>query len=137
MSAYVLGVDTNVLVRFLTADDERQSAEARALLADPAHHPVYLSMLVLAEAFTVMTKVKKFPADEVVEAYRQLLRSPQVEVERSDLVSQALDDAIRTHAGFPDALIGLQNAAAGCATTATFDVRAARLATMSAVAVHL
>lgn len=133
----MLGADTNVLVRFLADDDAEQSAQARTLFTTPANQPIYLSMLVLAEAFTVMTKVKKFPVAVVLDAYRLLLRSPQIQVERPDLVMTALDDAAETHAGFPDALIALQNAEAECLSTATFDLRAIRLSAMSAVKEHL
>lgn len=129
----MLGVDTNVLVRFLSGDDEMQSAEAAALVARSVNQPVYLSLLVLAEAFTVMTKVKKYPAGKVLDAYRLLLRSPHMKVERSDLFVRALDDAARTRADLPDALIALQNEDVGCVATATFDLRASRLDAMCAV----
>lgn len=131
MSAFVLGVDTNVLVRFLTNDDEVQFAHAQRVFSNRDNHPIYVSMLVLAEAFNVMTKVKKHPASAVLESYRLLLRSPAITVQRADLVFRAIQDAARTHADFPDALIALQNAEANCVATATFDVRATRLDAMS------
>ena len=136
MSASVLGVDTNVLIRFLTLDDEIQLEQARQLMTKPDNHPIYISMLVLAEAFNVMTKVKKFPAAAVLDSYRALLQSPALTVERFDMIAKAIDDASRTNAGFSDALIALQNAEAGCRTTATFDSKATRLAGMSPVKAH-
>ena len=129
----MLGVDTNVLIRFLTLDDESQTPQAQQLMAKPANHPIYISMLVLAEAFNVMTKVKKFPATAVLDSYRALLRSPALTIERFDMVAAAIEDASRTNAGFSDALIALQNAEAGCLTTATFDFKATRLGGMSPV----
>jgi predicted nucleic-acid-binding protein len=133
MSASVLGVDTNVLIRFLTTDDEVQSAQAQRLLSRRENQPIYVSMLVLVEAYNVMTKVKKQPVDAVLDSYRLLLRSPAVTVERADVVSIAIEDASRTRAGFADALIALQNAEANCVATATFDIRATRLDAMSPV----
>ncbi len=133
----MLGVDTNVLVRFLAEDDTIQTQQARKLFFARTNQPIYISMLVLAETFTVMTKLMKFPVGAVLETYGSLLSSPQIRVECPDLVSAALDDAKRTRADFPDALIALQNAQAGCAATATFDVRATRLDGMDAVEVHL
>lgn len=127
----MLGIDTNVLIRFLTTDDAVQSAQAQRLLIKRENQPIYVSMLVLAEAFNVMTKVKKQPAGAVLDSYRLLLRSPELTIERADMVSSAIEDADRTKAGFPDALIALQNAEANCVTTATFDVRAMRLDAMS------
>lgn len=130
MRRSVLGVDTNVLVRFLTLDDEVQSAQAQSLFAKSGNQPIYLSMLVLAEAFNVMTKVKKFPQPAVLDSYRLLTRSPDVTIERLDMVSAAIEDAARTNAGFSDALIALQNLEAGCDVSATFDIRAMRLDAM-------
>lgn len=129
----MLGVDTNVLVRFLSFDDEAQSALASSLFKREENQPIYLSGLVLAETFTVLTKVKKFSTDSVLNSYRLLLRSPDVLIENPAMVSQAIDDAARTGAGFPDALIALQNAEAGCSATATFDKKANRLEAMRSV----
>jgi predicted nucleic-acid-binding protein len=129
----VLGVDTNVLVRFLTVDDEAQFQLVQRMFQREDNQPIYLSGLVLAEAFTVLTKVKKFPRDAVLDSFRLLLRSPQITVERSAMVETAIEDAARTSADFPDALIALQNADAGCSATATFDKRAIRLDAMRSV----
>lgn len=133
----MLGVDTNVLIRFLTTDDEVQWPQARKLLTKPANHPIYISMLVLAEAFNVMTKVKRQPTEVVLQSYRLLLRSPALRIERADMVARAIEDAAHTKAGFSDALIALQNAEAQCLATATFDVRAMRLDGMRPVKAFL
>lgn len=133
----MLGIDTNVLIRFLTLDDEVQTPIAQKVLADPRHHPIYLSMLVLAEAYNIMTKVKKHPPAAVLEGYQLLLRSPALKIERPDMVAKAIENAGQTKAGFSDALIALQNAEARCAATATFDYRATRLDGMSPVEDYL
>ncbi|RYE57011.1 MAG: PIN domain-containing protein, partial [Hyphomicrobiales bacterium] len=125
MSESVLGVDTNILVRFFADDDDLQSAQAKQFIAD--NQPVYVSMLVLSEAFNVLTKVRKFPMSAVHNGYRMLLRSPGIVVEDPQIVAQALEDGEGATCGFTDALIALQNRAFGCSTTATFDHRAARL----------
>jgi predicted nucleic-acid-binding protein len=131
-SESVLGVDTNVLVRFLTDDDDLQTPQAHSLVTKAANHPIYVSMLVLAETYNVLTKVKKQPVQAVLESFRLLLHSPAMRVERPDMVSAAIEDAAETKAGFSDALIAMQNKEARCMTTATFDIRATRLPDMSA-----
>jgi len=128
----VLGVDTNVLVRFLTDDDDLQTPQAHSLVTKAANHPICVSMLVLAETYNVLTKVKKQPVQAVLESFRLLLHSPAMRVERPDMVSAAIEDAAETKAGFSDALIAMQNKEARCMTTATFDIRATRLPDMSA-----
>ena len=132
-SAFVLGVDTNVLVRFLADDDDRQSEQAKLLMGNLDNQPIYISLIVLAEAFNVLTKVRKFPLDVVHDGYRQLLRSPGIEVEDPRLVAHALGLGQHARCGFNDALIALRDHAAGCKTTATFDRKAARLDTMTTV----
>ena len=126
-SAFVLAVDTNVMVRFFADDDDLPSVQAKQLITETADRRIYLSMLVLAETFTVLTKVRKFPSAPVHEGYRMLLRSPTFSVENPQMVAMAIDAGERTKCGFTDALIALQNNAAGCETTATFDHRASRL----------
>lgn len=128
----MLGVDTNVLVRFLADDDDIQSPIATRLLTSSANHPVHVGLLVLAETYTVLTKVKKFPAGKVNEAMRMLLSSSEFVVERADVAQQALEDSERAGCGLVDALIAILNVASGCETTATFDVRAQRLPNMIA-----
>ena len=127
----MLGVDTNVLVRFLAGDDDVQSAQAKQFVA--GNRPIRVSQLVLAEAFNVLTKVRKFPMGEIHDGYRVLLRSPDFEVESPSMVSQAIEDGELAGCGFTDALIALQNRDAGCTVTATFDHRAARLEDMQRV----
>ena len=127
----MLGIDTNVLVRFLADDDDVQSAQAKQFVA--GNRPIRVSMLVLAEAFNVLTKVRKFPTSRVHHGYRTLLRSPDFEVETPSVVAQAIENGEVAGCGFTDALIALQNQRAGCITTATFDHRAARLEDMKRV----
>lgn len=129
----MLAIDTNVLVRFFADDDDLQSMQAKRLIAESAGRQIYLSTLVLAETFTVLTKVRKFPSVAVCEGYRMLLRSPTFTVENPQMVIQAIDTGERAKCGFVDALIALQNQAAGCNTTATFDHRAAHLDGMQRV----
>lgn len=127
----MLGVDTNVLVRFFADDDDVQSAQAKQFVT--ANQPVYVSMLVLTETFNVLTKVRKFPAGTVHDSFRLLLRSPGFEIENPSMVSRAVEDGEVAGCGFTDALIALQNRNAGCSITATFDHRAARLESMQRV----
>ena len=133
MSVTVLGVDTNVLVRFLAADDEEQELQAKRVISNPSNHPIYLSLLVLSETYTVLTKVRKFPRAAVDDSYRLLLRSPGFRVEDPDMAGRAIEDGASAGCGFVDALIALQNLAAGCRDTVTFDRDASRLTGMSRI----
>ncbi len=123
----MLGVDTNVLVRFLAEDDVVQTPQAVRALKSPGNQPIYVGRLVAAETFWVLVRVKKFPRQAVIEAFRGLLASVDFKVEAEKLVSRALDDCERVGCDFADALIALENRQAGCEATATFDVDAQQL----------
>jgi predicted nucleic-acid-binding protein len=131
-SAFVLGVDTNVLVRFLADDDDVQTPLAAKIITNASNQPIFIGIVVLTETYTVLTRVKKFPPAQVIAAMRMMLSSTQFQVEAADIVRHALDDAEEVGCGLTDAVIALQNAARGCETTATFDKRAQRLHAMVA-----
>lgn len=132
-SASVLGVDTNVLVRFLADDDPVQTPLAIQLVSDEVNHPFYVGLVVMTETYTVLTRVKKFPSSEVIAAMRMLLSSNAFAVEDADIVREALDDCERVGCGLADAIIARSHVARGCISTATFDRRAQRLDAMIAV----
>jgi predicted nucleic-acid-binding protein len=120
----VLGVDTNVLVRFLAKDDDVQTPHSAGVLTANGNHPIYVGRVVAAETFWVLTKVKKFPRQRVIDAFRGLLSSVDFKVEAEELMGRALDDCERVGCDFADALIALENKHAGCEATLTFDTDA-------------
>ncbi len=113
-------VDTNVVVRFLTGDDPRQAARARAVIG---HEPVFIPRTVILETEWVLRAVYDLPPDRVIPALRALAGLPDIAVEGAPLVARALDWA-ETGLDFADALH--LAAAADCATFLTFDKRLAR-----------
>ena len=136
-SGSVLGVDTNVLVRFLAEDDDIQTPQAVLALKTAANQPIYIGRVVAAETFWVLTKVKKCPRQSVIESFRGLLASVDFRVEAEELMNRALDDCERVGCDFADALIALENEKAGCRATLTFDGDALALEGMMAVGASL
>ncbi len=115
-------VDTNVVVRFLTGDDPRQAARARAIIG---HEPVFIPRTVILETEWVLRAVYDLSPGRVIPALRALAGLPDIAVEDAPLVARALDWA-ETGLDFADALH--LAAAADCATFLTFDRRLARSA---------
>ena len=115
-------VDTNVVVRFLTGDDPRQAARARAIIG---HEPVFIPRTVILETERVLRAVYDLSPDRVIPALRALAGLPDISVEDAPLVARALDWA-ETGLDFADALH--LAAAADCAIFLTFDRRLARSA---------
>jgi predicted nucleic-acid-binding protein len=119
----MIGLDTNVLVRYLTRDELRQYAKAAAFIADSAakgEHFV-VNSAVLCELVWVLASAYEYSRDEIAHALEQIFATAQFEIERLDEARQALSDFRRTKADFSDALIGRINQALGAESTATFD----------------
>lgn len=129
----MIGLDTNILVRYIVHDDEEQAAQASELmeqLTEP--EPGYVTMVVLAELYWVLTRAYQTDRPSVLAVLQRLLETRELVVEQADTVRMALGRAV-DGADFADALIGELSRAAGCHYTATFDRNAAKLAGMRLV----
>jgi predicted nucleic-acid-binding protein len=122
----MIGLDTNVVVRFLTYDDAQQTSAATKIMHSfSADSPGFLSLIVIAEIVWVLTISYSFTKKEIELALEGLLHSKELIIERAEIVSQALDKFRNSPAGFADCLIERCSHAAGCDHTLTFDRRAA------------
>ena len=131
----MLGVDTNVLIRFLVRDDEAQSERARRLIRREvaAGRSVFVSQLVALETEWVLRSRYGMSKVEIIAVLSGLLDAADVQFEDEPSIEAALfawkDNAV----DFADCLIGARNRRLGCRGTATFDARAARLPGFSIV----
>jgi predicted nucleic-acid-binding protein len=125
----MLGLDTNVLVRFLVRDDPAQYRRARRLIEDELRGggTVFLSQLVLRETEWVLRSRYGYSKDEIMEAIVGMLESADLTMEDEASLEQALFAWRDSRAEFADCLIGARHLALGCRATATFDARAATL----------
>lgn len=111
-------VDTNVLVRLATRDDERQTASAEAFVAESA----WVSQLVLVEAMWVLASVYELGPGKIATAVEMFLNHRDLSVQDADVVAAALD-RFRQHPalGFSDCLILEVARKAGHLPLGTFD----------------
>ena len=122
------GLDTNVLLRMITADNVEQGERIRRYLRSERQHlPFWINRIVLCELVWSLTTSFKFDRGSVARVVMLLLRSDEVTIEGHRVVRDALYLFRTSKADFADCLIGLSNGLAGCARTATFDRRAAEL----------
>jgi predicted nucleic-acid-binding protein len=123
------GIDTNVLVRYLTRDDPNQYGVAKTFLESSCtqEDPGYVGEIVLCEVVWVLTGVYDATKSKVVDVIDQLLRTRQLQIGHRDSVREALEAYRRSEADFADCLIGALNKAAGCGETVTFDRKAGEL----------
>ena len=121
------GLDTNVLVRYLTQDDPEQSALAAAAIEQP--DAVFLIQpIVLCELVWVLDSAYRFSKLEILTALEQILRTAQFEVARKDTVWKSVAGFRRDKGDFADYFIGEANLSDGAVSTLTFD-KALRSAT--------
>ncbi|HUL63189.1 MAG TPA: type II toxin-antitoxin system VapC family toxin [Burkholderiaceae bacterium] len=125
----MIGPDTNVLVRFLVADDERQFEKARRLIRREANigDPALISQLVLLECEWVLRSRYGLAKDDILAAFSGLLESPEIRVEDEASVEEALYVWKESNAEFADCLIGARYRALGCGSVVSFDAKAAKV----------
>ncbi len=127
----MLGLDTNVLVRFLVQDDAVQFGIARRLIEEQEvkGELVVVSLLVLLETEWVLRSRYGLAKERIVDAITALLDAAQIDFEDESTVEEGLFQWKDGAADFADCLIGARNRRLGCRATATFDAKAARLPT--------
>jgi len=125
----MLGIDTNVLVRFLVRDDEAQFERARRLIKREvsAGRRVFVNQLVIMETEWVLRSRYAVSKHQIIEALSGLLDAADVQFEDEPAVEQALFLWKDTTADFADCLIGAKNRRHGCRATASFDAKASKL----------
>lgn len=125
----MVGIDTNVLVRYLTQDDPKQSAIATRFVEGSlsAENPGFVSMITLCEIAWVLADAYGADRKSIRATVETLLATKQLVVERTELVWKALRAWDGVSADFSDALIGQIAIAHGAQKTVTFDRTAARL----------
>ena len=126
----MLGLDTNVLVRFLVRDDEAQFEKARRLIKREvaAGSGIFVNQLVLLETEWVLRSRYSLTKNRIIEVISGLLEASDVQFEDEPAIEEALFTWKDASADFADCLIGAKNRRLGCRATATFDVRAGKLA---------
>ena len=125
----MIGLDTNVVIRYLTQDDQRQAQLANRLFEKTLspEQPGFISLAVLCEIVWVLADSYSMDQAGIRGVDEGLLGSRQLQVESKDLVWKALRGWSSGAAGFTDVLIGEICLAAGAGYVATFDRAASKL----------
>jgi len=131
----VIGIDTNVLVRYFIEDDPAQSRLTDSLFnslsgADPG----WVSQATILEFAWIMKSVRRLDRKTIATMMGKLTMLDSIVIERADIVDKALQRFHHGKAEFADCLIAASGRAAGCSKTVTFDKIAARDAGMELLA---
>lgn len=125
----MIGLDTNILIRYVTWDDpvhSRKAAEVIERLLTP-ENPGFISLVALVETVWVLGRRYGLSAQEIAGIVERLLQVETFVVQNEREVFQAMVALRAGYTGFSDALIGALGSWAGCSSTYTFDKKAARL----------
>ena len=123
----MIGLDTNVLVRYFGQDDAQQSPQADAVFDSlTAEDPGWVGLAAVLELVWVMISVKHAGRVVVADTLDQLLAMEAIVVEQASTVVNAVHRFRWSKADFADCLIAASAKAAGCIRTVTFDRGAAR-----------
>jgi len=128
----MIGLDTNVLVRYFAQDDVAQSKKATALMESlSADQPGYVSQVALVEVVWVLGRCYGVEREQVKDIIDSMIATKELVVEGADTVRKALRVfAASAKADFADCLIERSGHAAECEYTVTFDATASKVAGM-------
>ncbi|MGA7295538.1 MAG: type II toxin-antitoxin system VapC family toxin [Terriglobales bacterium] len=125
----MIGLDTNILIRYLTQDDPVQSAKASEIFERrlTTHNPGFASIVTMVETVWVLDRAYRLKAQEIATAVERLLQVEVLAIENEQEVFTAMVALKQGRGSFADALIAELGARAGCIRTLTFDQKAVRL----------
>lgn len=125
----MIGLDTNILIRYITQDDPNQSLKATALIEHhlTEYNPGFISVVTLVEMVWVLTRTYSLTDDEIAAEIKLILSSDSLIVEHEKEAHGAMIALKEGRGKFADALVGALGLKAGCSHTLTFDKKASRL----------
>jgi len=125
----MIGLDSNILVRYFAQDDPVQSPKATAVIETTLteRNPGFVSVVVMAETAWVLERVYHLGARELAASIERMLQADTLAIENEQDVFTAMIALKDGRGSFADALIGALAASAGCSRTLTFDRKALRL----------
>ncbi|MEK6789621.1 MAG: type II toxin-antitoxin system VapC family toxin [Pseudomonadota bacterium] len=127
----MIGLDTNVILRYIMQDDPVQARQATALIESlTADEPGFIPLIVLVEMVWVLFSAYRLNRHQVAQVLEQLAQLKEIRLDSTDLVLKALRIFKAGTADFSDCLIERIAANQGCQKTVTFDIAAAKSAGM-------
>lgn len=125
----MIGLDTNILVRYLTQDDPDQSLKATEIIEQrlTEENPGFVSIVAMVEIVWALDRAYSFSAHEIAAAVERMLQIDVLVVENEQEVFTAMIALKNGQGTFADAVIAAIGARANCSCTLTFDQKALRL----------
>ena len=130
----MIGLDTNVVVRYIMQDDPKQSSLAATLIEKlTVDDPGFVPLVVVIELVWVLSSSFELARAQITAALEILLQTKEIQVERAEVVWRALRVYQGSSADFADCMVERSAAAAGCLRTMTFDRGATKNCSMTLI----
>jgi predicted nucleic-acid-binding protein len=130
----MIGLDTNVVVRYIMQDDPKQAAKAAKIIeALTPDDPGFITLVSVVEIVWVLTSCYDLQREQISQLLEQLLSTQALQVDNAETVWRAQRIYQGSKADFADCLIERIAFSAGCLRTVTFDVRASKSAGMKLI----
>jgi predicted nucleic-acid-binding protein len=125
----MIGLDTNVLVRYLVQDDPVQSPRATDVIERrlSERNPGFVSVVAMVETVWVLERAYGLSDSGIATAVEHILQADVLVVENEQEIFTAMTSLKDGLGSFADALIAALGAKAGCRHTLTFDQKASRM----------
>jgi predicted nucleic-acid-binding protein len=119
----MIGIGTNVIVRYIVQDDLKQAKAATKLIEKSCStdNPGYINHIVLCELVWVLRRNYKLDKASICQVIEQIMRTDRIVIEDIQIVWKALETFKESKADFADCLLGQRNLQVGCQYTATLD----------------
>ncbi len=121
-------LDTNIIIRFLTRDDERQAERVYKLFkeAEATKTFYFVPLLVILETIWVLEAVYQISRIEIIDAIRDILYLPILKFESQTALMRFLENSSLSNADLPDVLIACSAKLSGCESVLSYDQKAAK-----------
>jgi predicted nucleic-acid-binding protein len=130
----MIGLDTNILIRYAAQDDDRNGPLANAVMDSlTVEDPGWIPLVAIAEFAWVMDRRYRVDRSDVFSILNQFFARPEIVLENAEVVQKAAYQFLHGRAEFSDYLVACSSQAAGCTSTLTFDRKASKSAGMTLV----
>ena len=127
----MIGLDTNLIVRYIAQDDVVQSAKATQLIESLSiENQGFITLVSIVELVWVIQGCYKATKEECVAVLQTLLHTKEILLENAEVIVMATQRYAASNADFADCLIERSANYAKCTCTMTFDSNAAKTAGM-------
>lgn len=124
----MMALDTNVLIRFLVKDDERQAQCVYKLFkkSEERQEAIFVPLLVVLETTWVLQSAYEIADEEILSALSTLLLMPVLLFEAPSVLQGFIASAREVKLDLSDLLIAHAAKLSNCQSVYTFDKKAAR-----------